>query len=111
MNEIDVIKALAALSHATRLRIFRKLVVAGPCGATPGDLCEQLEIPAATLSFHLKELSNACLVDTLRDGRKLIYSARFEQMNQVIGYLTENCCQGKSCLDTSTTTCQEAQCE
>ena len=111
MNETQVIQALAALAQEARLRAFRALVVAGPSGLTPGTMATELGIAANALSFHLKELSNACLVDTLRDGRKLIYSARFEQMNQVIGYLTKNCCQGKSCLDTSTTTCQEAQCE
>jgi len=58
MEEIDIIKALAALSHSSRLRVFRALVVTGPTGLTPGQLCERLDIPAATMSFHLKELSN-----------------------------------------------------
>jgi ArsR family transcriptional regulator, arsenate/arsenite/antimonite-responsive transcriptional repressor len=97
MKESDIIKALSALSHTSRLRVFRTLVVAGPTGITPGQLSEQLEIPAATMSFHLKELSNAGLVQPIRDGRNLIYSAQFEHMNGVISYLTENCCEGKGC--------------
>lgn len=97
MKENDIIKALAALSHASRLRVFRALVVTGPAGLTPGQLCEQLDIPAATMSFHLKELSNAGLVHPIREGRNLIYSAQFDHMNNVISYLTENCCKGKGC--------------
>lgn len=97
MEEKNIIKALAALSHSSRLRVFRALVVTGPSGLTPGQLCERLDIPAATLSFHLKELSNAGLVQPIRDGRNLIYSAEFAHMNGVIAYLTENCCQGQSC--------------
>ena len=103
MEEHNVIKALAALSHSSRLRVFRALVVAGPTGLTPGQLCEQLDIAAATLSFHLKELSNAALVQPIRDGRNLIYSAQFAHMNSVITYLTENCCEGKGCASSSTT--------
>jgi len=97
MKENDIIKALAALSHTSRLRVFRALVVTGPTGLTPGQLCERLDIPAATLSFHLKELSNAGLVQPIRDGRNLIYSAQFAHMNGVISDLTENCCEGQNC--------------
>lgn len=103
MEENDIIKALAALSHVSRLRVFRALVVTGPAGLTPGQLCEQLDIPAATMSFHLKELSNAGLVHPIRDGRNLIYSAQFIHMNSVISYLTENCCQGQSCISEGAT--------
>lgn len=97
MKENDIIKALAALAHTSRLRLFRALVVAGPAGLTPGQLGEQLDIPAATLSFHLKELNNAGLIHPIREGRNLIYSAQFEHMNGVISYLTENCCEGRGC--------------
>ncbi|MCZ8016017.1 MAG: helix-turn-helix domain-containing protein [Limnobacter sp.] len=97
MKENDIIKALAALAHTSRLRLFRALVVAGPAGLTPGQLGEQLDIPAATLSFHLKELNNAGLIHPIREGRNLIYSAQFEHMNGVISYLTENCCEGRVC--------------
>jgi len=98
MEEQTVIKALAALAHSARLQLFRLLVVAGPTGLTPGAMGEQLGLPAATLSFHLKELANAGLVSQERDGRYLIYRAAFERMNGLLAYLTENCCQGEACL-------------
>ena len=97
MKENDIVKALAALAQSSRLRLFRALVVAGPAGLTPGQLSDQLDIPAATLSFHLKELNNAGLIHPIREGRNLIYSAQFEHMNSVISYLTENCCEGRGC--------------
>lgn len=109
MEENDIIKALAALAQSSRLRLFRALVVAGPAGLTPGQLGERFEIPAATLSFHLKELSNAGLIHPIREGRNLIYSAQFEHMNGVISYLTENCCEGRGCSTVNTTENKEAQ--
>jgi ArsR family transcriptional regulator, arsenate/arsenite/antimonite-responsive transcriptional repressor len=99
MEEQDIIRALAALAQPSRLQVFRALVVAGQSGMTPGAIAEQLAVPAATLSFHLKELANAGLVTQQRDGRFLIYRAAFEQMNALLAYLTENCCQGQACLD------------
>ena len=98
MEEQDILKALAALAQPLRLRLFRLLVVAGPKGLTPGAIIEALEVPATTLSFHLKELSHAGLVSQQRDGRYLIYRADFERMGGLLGYLTDNCCQGKGCL-------------
>ncbi len=97
MEESTVISALAALAQPHRLRIFRALVVAGPRGLTPGQLAEQLAVAAPTLSFHLKELAHAQLVSQERDGRYLIYRAAFEQMNDLLGYLTAHCCQGEAC--------------
>jgi ArsR family transcriptional regulator, arsenate/arsenite/antimonite-responsive transcriptional repressor len=105
MKEKDVIKALAALAQPNRLQVFRALVVAGKEGATPGVIAESLGVPAATLSFHLKELLNAGLVSQERNGRNLIYRAEYEQMNGVLSYLTDNCCQGEPCLAESATTC------
>ncbi len=106
MEEKDVIKALAALAQPKRLQVFRALVVAGPPGATPGQLSEQLGVPNATLSFHLKELMGAGLIDQQRSGRHLIYRVAFAQMNGVLAYLTENCCQGaEACLDAASTSC------
>jgi ArsR family transcriptional regulator len=102
MEEQHVIRALAALAQAARLRAFRELVVAGPAGLTPTALAERLQMPAPTLSFHLKELANAQLVSQQRDGRHLIYRASFEQMNALLGFLTENCCRGQACLPTTT---------
>jgi DNA-binding transcriptional ArsR family regulator len=104
MEEQDVVRALAALAQGARLRAFRELVVAGPKGLTPTLLAERLQMPGPTLSFHLKELANAQLVTQQRDGRHLIYRASFEQMNTLLGYLTENCCQGEACLPAAATT-------
>lgn len=98
MEEQAVVRALAALAHAMRLQVFRLLVVAGRTGLTPGAIAEQFEVPAASLSFHLKELMNAGLVTQERDGRFLIYRAAFDRMNGLLGYLTANCCEGEGCL-------------
>ena len=97
MEENQVVSALGALAHPLRLRVFRALVVAGPEGLTPGALQEQLGVPATTLSFHLKELSNAGLAASERASRNLIYRAAFDRMNSLLGYLTDNCCQGATC--------------
>jgi ArsR family transcriptional regulator len=109
MEEQDVVKALAALAQPLRLRVFRVLVVAGPAGLTPGALCEQLDVAATSLSFHLKELTHADLVSQERNGRHLIYRASFERMNALLSYLTAHCCQGEACLavasPTPCTTC------
>ena len=104
MEEQTVVKSLAALAQPVRLRVFRALVVAGPQGLTPGALTEQLEVPATSLSFHLKELMHAGLVSQERDGRHLIYRAAFDQMTALLGYLTEHCCQGQACSSTQAIT-------
>jgi len=105
MEEIDVIKALAALSQPHRLKAFRALVVAGQSGLTPGVIATELDVPAATLSFHLKELVYAGLVTQERSGRNLIYRAEYACMNDVLAYLTDNCCQGEVCLDEAASSC------
>ena len=97
MDEQDIIKALAALAQPVRLKIFRALVVTGEAGLTPGTMAEGLSIPANTLSFHLKELVNAGLVTQERSSRNLICRAAYPRMNALLGYLTENCCQGAAC--------------
>ena len=94
MQEANVIRSLAALAHEARLRIFRALVVAGPEGLTPSLLVDQLGIAPTALSFHLKELLNAQLVSQERQGRNLLYRAAFPVMNDLLAYLTENCCGG-----------------
>jgi len=97
LEEDLAVKSLAALAQTQRLRAFRALVVAGPAGLTPGVIAEQLEIAPSGLSFHLKELSQAGLVSSEARGRHLIYRAEFTRMNALLGYLTEQCCQGESC--------------
>lgn len=105
MQENDVVRALAALAQAVRLRVFRALVVAGSQGLTPGLLAEQLQVPPNTLSFHLKELVHAGLISQERQGRHLICRASFDTMNDVLSYLTENCCQGAPCLPAAASHC------
>lgn len=107
MEEKNVVKALAALAQANRLQVFRALVVAGKQGKTPGQLGELFGVPNATLSFHLKELMSAGLISQERFGRNLIYRVEFDQMNGLLAYLTENCCQGAEvCLEGASTNCQ-----
>lgn len=96
-NEPAVVTSLAALAQTQRLRAFRALVIAGPDGLTPGAIAEQLEIAPSALSFHLKELAHAGLVSSEPQGRYLIYRANFPQMDALLGYLTEHCCQGAGC--------------
>jgi DNA-binding transcriptional ArsR family regulator len=100
MEEQDIIRALGALAHDIRLRVFRALVVAGPEGMTPGRLGEALAVAPTTLSFHLKELCNAGLLLQARSGRNLIYRADYARMGALMAYLTENCCAGDACAVT-----------
>lgn len=97
MEQTAVVKALAALAQPIRLEVFRALVVAGSRGMTPSTMAEGLGITPSSLSFHLKELVNAGLIVAERASRNLIYRASFEQMNGVLRYLTDNCCQGEAC--------------
>lgn len=98
MEKQAAIQSLAALAHPLRLDIFRSLVVAGPEGRTPGQLMEALgDIPSATMSFHLKELATAGLVTQERASRHIIYRAAYAQMNGLIAYLTEHCCEESGC--------------
>ena len=106
MKETEVVRALGALAQNLRLQIFRVLVVAGRTGMTPGALAEYFDVAANTLSFHLKELTNAGLITQERLGRFLIYRASFAHMNALLGYLTANCCQGEECLDKATKSCK-----
>jgi len=98
MKQQDVIIALAALAQDSRLAIYRLLVKRGPEGYAAGEVSERLNIAGPSLSFHLKELARAGLVTARKDGRFIYYSAQFERMNALVGYLTENCCsQGAVC--------------
>lgn len=107
MEENDVVRSLAALAQPVRLQVFRALVVTGQAGLTPGTMAEALDIPANTLSFHLKELSHAGLVTQERASRNIIYRAAYNHMNALLAYLTENCCQGADCaLDEAGAACK-----
>lgn len=97
LDEVSAVRALAALAQAQRLRTFRALVVAGPDGLTPGAIADKLEVAPSALSFHLKELAHSGLVSSEPRGRNLIYRADFAQMNALLAYLTEHCCQGEAC--------------
>lgn len=88
------VKALAALAQASRLAVFRLLVQAGKEGLAAGVLAEKLGIPPATLSFHLKNLQHAGLIRSRTEGRYVIYSANYPEMDKLIEYLTEHCCAG-----------------
>jgi DNA-binding transcriptional ArsR family regulator len=106
MEENDVVRSLTALAQPLRLRVFRALVIVGNEGLTPGTMSDALGIPAATLSFHLKELMNAGLVTQERASRNLIYRAAYDRMNSLLGFLTQNCCQGAQCLDKTLDECK-----
>jgi ArsR family transcriptional regulator len=94
MEKIDAITALAALAQDNRLDAYRLLVQAGPEGLSAGEIADKLKLAPNTLSFHFDRLRHAALVTVRRDGRSLIYAARFDTMNDLLGYLTENCCEG-----------------
>jgi DNA-binding transcriptional ArsR family regulator len=94
MEKSNAVAALASLAHESRLDVFRLLVQAGTEGLPPGAMAERLGLPAATLSFHLAQLRHAGLVTFRREGRSLLYVAGYSAMNDLLGYLTENCCKG-----------------
>jgi ArsR family transcriptional regulator, arsenate/arsenite/antimonite-responsive transcriptional repressor len=106
MESNQVVRALAALAQESRLAIFRLLIESGPRGLNAGKIAERLAIAPATLSFHLKELSVAGLLASRQEGRFVIYAANFSVMNDLIGFLTENCCGGNAC--TSVPACATA---
>lgn len=97
METMQAIQALSALAQDSRLAIFRLLVQTGPEGMAAGVIGEKLDLPPATLSFHLAGLTRAGLAHSRQDGRFILYSANFENMNALVGFLTEKCCGGRSC--------------
>lgn len=104
MEKTIAIAALAALAQENRLDAFRLLVQAGPNGLAAGAVAEKLSLAPNTLSFHLDRLRTAGLISVKREGRSLIYAARYETMNEVLAYLTENCCSGVA--DCASTPCK-----
>jgi ArsR family transcriptional regulator len=94
MEKTDAIAALAALAQDSRLDVFRLLVAAGPDGMPAGEVAARLSLPPNTLTFHFDRLRMAGLVTVRRAGRSMIYAARYETMNALLGYLTDNCCGG-----------------
>ena len=104
MDNKAAVSLLASLAQESRLAVFRLLVEQGPDGLPAGKIGEQLGIPPATLSFHLKELSHAGLVRSRQESRYIFYSANYAAMNNLLAFLTENCCAGSTC-EVTTTTC------
>ena len=100
MDSSTTIRALAALAQDTRLALFRLLVEQGPTGLTPGHMVDVLNVPPATLSFHLKELANAGLIRARQESRFIYYSANFATINGLVAYLTENCCRASGTCET-----------
>lgn len=97
METTQAVQALSALAQDSRLAIFRLLVQAGPEGMAAGQIGEKLELPPATLSFHLAGLTRAGLARSRPEGRFVIYSADYPAMNALVAFLSENCCGGASC--------------
>ena len=98
MKKTDALAALAALAQDNRLDVFRALVQAGPEGLPAGQVAAMLAIAPNTLTFHFDRLRSAGLVTVRRDGRSMIYAARFATMNALLAFLTENCCAGEDCV-------------
>src|SRR5215470_19686857 len=95
MEKADAVTALSALAQDHRLEVYRVLVQAGPEGMAAGDIATAVGIAPNTLTFHLDRLRHAGLISVARHGRSLVYAARYETMNNLLGYLTENCCGGR----------------
>ncbi len=93
----NAVDTLAALANVSRLMVFRTLAQAGPQGLPAGEIAARLGLAPSSLSFHLKELVHAGLADGRQEGRSIIYAARYEVMNELLGFLTDNCCGGNPC--------------
>ena len=97
MNSRQAVRALDALAHGHRVAVFRLLVQRGPAGLPAGEIASRLRVPPSSLTFHVQSLKRAGLVESRRAGRQVFYAARFDAMNALVGYLTEQCCGGTSC--------------
>lgn len=111
MEIAHAIQVLGALAQETRLSVFRLLVRASKEGLSAGEIAEALSVPAPTLSFHLKELTQAGLVEAQREGRSIRYALRAEQMRDFLGFLSEDCCQGhpELCMPAKQTPCSRSE--
>jgi len=109
MEKSNAVAALAALAQDNRLDVYRLLVQAGPDGLPAGQVAAALKLAPNTLTFHFDRLRGAGLVTVRRDGRSMIYAARFETMNALLGYLTENCCKGSNDACAPTAECRPAR--
>ncbi len=109
MENKTAVTALAALAQDSRLAIFRLLVQTGPEGLPAGKIGETLGVPPSSLTFHMKELSHAGLVKSRQESRYVIYSANYEAMNELLGFLMENCCGGKPCAPAASPECPPGQ--
>jgi DNA-binding transcriptional ArsR family regulator len=109
MEKNEAVAALAALAQDNRLDVFRLLVEAGPEGMPAGAVADKLGVAPNTLTFHFDRLRGAGLVTVRRDGRSMIYAARFETMNELVGFLTENCCGGAPDKCVPAQRCEPAQ--
>lgn len=98
MEKIDAVAALAALAQESRLDVYRLLVEAGPEGMSAGAIAVALALAPNTLTFHFDRLRQAALIGVRRLGRSMIYAARFDTMNALLAYLSENCCGGAACV-------------
>ena len=98
MESLTAVKALSALAQDSRLQVYRLLVQAGPNGMAASEIAERLGIPATTLSFHLKTLSQIDLVHPRQEGRFIFYSTNYHRMTELLSFLTENCCDEQGCL-------------
>ena len=97
MKTLDVVAALAALAQDSRLAIFRALVQVGHAGLSAGKIGQATGIAPSSVSFHMKELTHAEMVTSRHEGRFVIYTAKFATMNELVAFLTENCCGGEPC--------------
>lgn len=111
MESLKIVAALAALAQESRLKVFRLLVQVGADGLPAGKIAEVIGITPSSLSFHLKELSHANMVTSRQKGRSVIYIANYAMMNQLMSFLTENCCQGSSCSTEISICCPEKETE
>lgn len=109
MDTKAALAALAALAQEARLNTFRLLVQTGPQGLAASKIAEHLDIAPSSLSFHLKELAHAGLIEAQQDGRFIIYRANFATMNGLLGFLSENCCAGESCAPAAAPACKPAR--